>query len=1077
MKISGFLGSFETPTLIQLGQRVMTGVAVAAVVVMTVWLWFSWEQTRQAELARIARVAKIVAAHADNYFLSHELKIQALARELQSARVLTAPGKAMPLLQVYQQESPDVAVVSILDLSGRRIASTATNPKTKRAERVALPPRGHRPIRILSPQYDSDASAWTIPVQQMVHDRSGVSQFAIEARILLDAQQAPWRDLQGDTHSIFGLQRRDGARISRLPDGSDRARLYANPPSSPMFDATRGGALQGFFEGPDFFGRNNLGAFRKLNRYPVYAYVAELHSNIVGLWWGVVRWPLILILFSILLAALVYVRLARTYGGRMRVVQDRMASASSFNTSELPYSGVREIDTLVGELNLSHTKLREAERNRERQLLQAAGAGTYSVRERDRVVLTADSVFADLLGLQAPEIVGHLWSHCVDDTGFAGNETAGNDALTQRIVTVHSPVDGHPRWLSVAEYREPLPDGEIVRFGLALDVSSRERLLNRVNLQSQRLQALWHLAMSRGRSDDEKMRLMLELARDSLHLDVVLACELLDGQLVIRVSADKVGHFSVGRSYAQDNLLCKEMVAHREIYEIADLRADSDFYRHSISVSSGIRGFVSSPIYVGSMLYGSMLFMRQTPLGDDFGSDERAFMALLAAWFGQLVSEERHRVELERLAMTDALTLLPNRRTAELRFHEEVARARRSHEIFSIGVCDLDRFKVINDQYGHDVGDQVLVHIAGILRLHLREGDWAARWGGEEFIVFLHRATTEEAIVAMERLRMAVQGNPVSTDYGPLHVTTSIGIGTFRENMEISDVLSEADGCLYEAKHAGRDKVVATETNRRGTLWKAGMLQHALLENRIIPAYQPIVDLKSRDPVAEEALARIVEPDGRLVPANDFIEAAEGINLIHVVDEVILRQAVQRAAAEKPNPDRPFAHFVNLSAQFLSRREQVQSLLQLAVENRMASGGPRSLVLEVTERQLIGNFDSLVHDLEPLVEAGFRLALDDFGSGYSSFLYLARLPISFLKIEGWMVQNIHSNPKVLAMVESMIRLARDQGIITIAEHVEDAAAADLLAELGADWAQGYFFGRPRCDMAVVRNLTRARTGT
>jgi EAL domain-containing protein (putative c-di-GMP-specific phosphodiesterase class I) len=216
------------------------------------------------------------------------------------------------------------------------------------------------------------------------------------------------------------------------------------------------------------------------------------------------------------------------------------------------------------------------------------------------------------------------------------------------------------------------------------------------------------------------------------------------------------------------------------------------------------------------------------------------------------------------------------------------------------------------------------------------------------------------------------------------------------------------------------------------------------------------------------------------VVASEFIDAAEGINLIHVVDEVIARQSIQRCAVNardgKERPD--FAHFVNLSPQFLARRDLVEAMLYQVSEQCLACGtaSVRSVVLEITERQLIGNFEDLVSDLKPLLDFGFRLALDDFGSGYSSFLYLASLPVSFLKIEGWMVQNLRNNPRVLGMVKSIIALARDQGITTIAECVEDAATADLLRKLGADWAQGWYFGRPECEFDTSQPLKAARVG-
>jgi EAL domain-containing protein (putative c-di-GMP-specific phosphodiesterase class I) len=291
----------------------------------------------------------------------------------------------------------------------------------------------------------------------------------------------------------------------------------------------------------------------------------------------------------------------------------------------------------------------------------------------------------------------------------------------------------------------------------------------------------------------------------------------------------------------------------------------------------------------------------------------------------------------------------------------------------------------------------------------------------------------------------------------------------FRANDEdAARILSEADGCLYEAKNNGRDCVVVSETAKRGTLWKAGMLQHALQENRVVPAFQVMVDLRTEAVVADEALARLVQSDGEIVAAGDFVEAAEGINLIHIVDGVITRKALQRHAAEVSGGtlSHARAHFINLSPQFLARPEMVQKLLEEAQRYcdscGVKFGAIKPLVFEITERQLVGDLDDLVRDLQPLLDFGFQLALDDFGSGYSSFLYLAKLPVSFLKIEGWMISNMRQNPRVLAMVRSIIMLARNQGITTIAEGIEDAETAEMLRAMGVDWGQGYYFGRPEC---------------
>jgi EAL domain-containing protein (putative c-di-GMP-specific phosphodiesterase class I) len=248
-------------------------------------------------------------------------------------------------------------------------------------------------------------------------------------------------------------------------------------------------------------------------------------------------------------------------------------------------------------------------------------------------------------------------------------------------------------------------------------------------------------------------------------------------------------------------------------------------------------------------------------------------------------------------------------------------------------------------------------------------------------------------------------------------------------------------------------------------LWQAGMLQRALQENRVRAAYQVMVDLRTGQVVADEALARLIQPDGEVLPAGDFVEAAEGINLIHVVDEVVARDALNRCcigAASRKFP--PLVHFINLSPQFLARKELLDSLLNEAQAHAARTGlnfgDSQPIVFEITERQLLEDFGSTRRDLQHLLDYGFRLALDDFGSGYSSFLYLAELPISFLKIEGWMVRNMRHNERVLSMVRSIVVLAKTLDITTIAECVEDEATAAILRDMGVDWGQGYHFGYP-----------------
>ena len=1076
------IASAPAPAMAQLGQRLLVVIALVSAAILAAWLWMAWEQTRSAQLARMNITVKLLAAHADHYFASLGNRLEILANDLDDVDPLRHPRAALPLLKVFKAGNLDLIGASLIRPDGQMLVSTLrsangsfpnvlSDPEWRADFEQSLKAPG---LFIGRPQMGHLVKEVLIHLRYAVRDKQGRTRYLIQSGITLVRQQELWRNLGLNEGAGLGLLREDGFLISRIP-GITSVDVYRKPVlGGALYRATRDQPQAGGYEGLVVDGSYRLGVYQRLAQQPLYAFLSHPRSTFVALWWEQVRLPLMLAAGFLVAATLMYGWLSRHYSGRMRVIEVSLASSGQKRSADFPSSGVREIDTLVAALVQSREQLRQTAHAREKRLLSAAAAGTYSVRARDGVLLTADAPLLQMLGRHEHEVVGRPWSEFVS---AQDNETSGNGAGVVRVLTGPS-----PRWLSLAEYQGTLADGEPVRNGLAIDVTDRELLLSRVNTQSQRLGALWQLATTRDTSDAEKMLRMLRLSLDTLHMDAVLVSELCVDQLVVRNLVDTLQLFHLGQEIAIDSALCRYAVEGQKTLIIPDLHADPGLSVHEFAAELKLRAFVSVPIWVGQSLFGTLVFVRRTPLDEDFNADDRAFLELLAAWFGKILFEQQQHEKLESMAMTDMLTQLINRRAAEARFIEEFARARRAGDVFSVAVCDLDRFKLVNDHYGHDTGDEVLRHVAGIMKAELREGDWVARWGGEEFIIFLYRSDAPTAHAVMERLRLTIKGNPASTAHGPLDITTSIGIGTFRGEEDLAAVLSEADGCLYEAKRAGRDHVVVGDSSMRGTLWRAGMLQHALIENRLVPAYQVMVDLRTNKVVADESLARLIEPDGRIVSAGEFIEAAEGINLIHVVDEVISRQCMQRCALKlSSGKDKPgLTHFINLSPQFLARRDLVQAMLHQAarhcVECGMVDAPIKPMVLEVTERQLIGNFKDLLSDLQPLLDFGFRLALDDFGSGYSSFLYLASLPVSFLKIEGWMVQNLRTNPKVLGMVKSIIALARDQGITTIAECVEDAATADLLRELGVDWGQGWYFGRPECEIEPAQVLKAARPG-
>lgn len=1058
------------PTLTQLGARVFLLLGAAFLLLALSWLWLSWKQ-EEDDLRQSLRVtAALAAGQAQNYLVFISSHMEDLAATLRDVDFESDRDAVETTLERFRQRHPDLGGIGVLNAEGKMLVATPTSSRVSQLNAGTDPAWQAEladslrttGLSVGRPHWMVPLMKWVTPLRYTVRDSGGKVRFVVQTGLFLERQQAFWANLGLPQGSAIGLIRRDGYLISRLP-AADPARLYREKhPIPDLLREMEQNVTAGFYKRMDGEEEDRFGAFHRVSGYPLYALISLPQAAHRKIWWEAVHLPLYLLLGLLTAGLGLYWELKRRFARRMESIRHSLDSTGMARGESLPSSGVREIDMLCVALAETQVRLKQAAKNQERQLLAAADAGTYSVRVRDRVMVAADHKFLQMLGLSAAEVIGKTWAELVaDDTRAIGGRGVESEVLLPRVLRFRRKDDA-PVWLSLAEYVE-LAGNEAIRHGLAIDVTQRERLLGAVQAQSRRLQVLWQLATNRSKSEEEKASLMLRLGLDALGMDTVMIGEQVGDKVIIRHAADRLGLFRPG----EECRLGEFIMRGSSLYSVADLAASEEGRAHPLVCEAGIRAYASMPIRMDGQIFGTMVFLRCKPLPGGFSEDDKTFMELLAAWFGLTLTQQSQREVLETMALTDSLTGLPNRRAAEIRFGEEVARAKRDGGGFTIAICDLDRFKLINDQYGHDVGDEVLQQVAHIMRSALREGDWLARWGGEEFILFLHQSHSAEAVAGVERIRQALRAQPLQTRQGGLEVTASFGIGVFSSSDEdISRVLAEADGCLYEAKKSGRDCVVAREIASCGTLWQAGMLQQALREKRVVPAYQVIVDLASGLPVADEALARLVQPDGTIIPAKEFIEAAEGINLIHTVDSTITQQAMARCLAGLKGGWLPpgHAHFVNLSPQFLAHQGLVEALVADAQKYCGNIGfdlGPhKPIVLEITERQLLSDFNRIRQDVQPLLDLGFRLALDDFGSGYSSFLYLAELPVSFIKIEGWMVQNMRHNAKVLHLVESIVALAQTLGIITIAECIECPETAEMLRNMGVNWGQGYHFGRP-----------------
>lgn len=392
---------------------------------------------------------------------------------------------------------------------------------------------------------------------------------------------------------------------------------------------------------------------------------------------------------------------------------------------------------------------------------------------------------------------------------------------------------------------------------------------------------------------------------------------------------------------------------------------------------------------------------------------------------------------------------------------------------FAVVLFDIDRFKLINYGFGDGCGDVVLQEIAHAIQGCVKPDDQIARWAGQQFLCVLRNNDTAQAAARAEQLRALIETLLIRHDNNHIHVTASFGVAAFPNDGDIvRRLLASAEAALYQAKEFGRNRVIEASVLPQQVYGVGSLLDRALREQRIVPAYQPIVDLRTGKIVAEEALARLITPEGDVLEADAFIDVAQKLQFTYKIDQAIITSTCNRFVRAL-GMHSPRVQFVNISGNLLRHPHVVRELLE-SVEAFCQKCGqwsePRKpLVIEVTEREFLGDVASARAALEAFVEFGLSLALDDFGSGYSSFQYLADLPFTYLKIEGGLIQRLRE-PRVRVIVQGMQDTARQLGLITLAERVENAEVADILRDIGVDWAQGHYYYKAALDSEYLHRF-------
>ncbi|MFH1495991.1 MAG: EAL domain-containing protein [Pseudomonadota bacterium] len=456
----------------------------------------------------------------------------------------------------------------------------------------------------------------------------------------------------------------------------------------------------------------------------------------------------------------------------------------------------------------------------------------------------------------------------------------------------------------------------------------------------------------------------------------------------------------------------------------------------------------------GSLFWVELFF---SPVRD--GNDK---LTHFVGVMNDITERKRYEEQLERHANYDELTGLPLRNLLQDRLAQALAYARQREGELAVLYLDLDNFKLVVNSLGHANADQLLKSIAGRLKSCISEGDSAARWSGDEFVLVLSNLETEiDVSLRVQKILQVISERFVISEQ-ELYATFSIGIAQYpKDGLNADDLLKNADAAMYRAKAMGRNnfQFYGEEMNLQAMerLMLENGLRHALERDEFEVYYQPRVDLQRGEIIGMEALLRWNHPELGLVSPVSFIPLAEETGLIVPIGEWVLRTACAQNRAWQDEGFSPLSVSVNLSARQFWQQDLVDVVAAALSESRL---DPAWLELEITESLLMQNAEVANATLRKLKAMGIRLSIDDFGTGYSSLSYLKRFPIDTLKIDRSFVRDITTDPDDAAIARAVVSLAHDMKLKVVAEGVETIEQMAFLRLRHCDEIQGYYFSKP-----------------
>ncbi len=435
-----------------------------------------------------------------------------------------------------------------------------------------------------------------------------------------------------------------------------------------------------------------------------------------------------------------------------------------------------------------------------------------------------------------------------------------------------------------------------------------------------------------------------------------------------------------------------------------------------------------------------------------------------------VTARKDEEVRLRFLANYDELTGHYNKARLREALEHAVSQAARYHQPGCYLAVGVDQLGMINTAYGFEIGDAVLMEVAQRLDRCLRGTDVIGRPGSDRFGVILASTSLSEAQEAANRILESLRAAPMTFNGIQLSVTASIGLVCFPDQSRTSfDVMTKAENAMMEAKNGGRDRLCLYRlTDEQQQHYRESMeigeeIKQALRDNRLILAHQPVVHAATGETAYFESLIRLSNLDGSLIPAGSFIPVVEQLGLMPTIDRYVLKLAIQELEA---HPHATLA--INISGLTATDRSWLRLLTSLL---KGRAGVAKRLIVEITETAALQDIDESARFVSAVQHLGCRIALDDFGAGYTTFRHIKALTVDVVKIDGSFIRDITHSPENQAFVNNLLSLARTLGLKTVAEYVETEEVAAFLRKLGVDYMQGYHFGKPEINPAWPAETT------